>query len=189
MSTATCEERITQPDSPKRSRPPGVAPLFRLSGVARRLQTAAGHAHSSRLGKTKNRQQRGTAGYFSRLLSSDPIQKTKWPSRGTATLLPSVARTGTLCWKFVSKAFLRQKAAKVPKKAAKRKKRASEQRRLSVVSHRFLRLSAISALECARRPCAATTTREEMESAKARRRRGRRGGESSLDLCSHRKVR
>src|SRR6266566_4720586 len=75
MSTATCEERITQPDSPKRSRPPGVAPLFRLSGVARRLQTAAGYAHSSRLGKTKNRQQRGTAGYFSRLLSSVPTAK------------------------------------------------------------------------------------------------------------------
>ena len=39
---ATCEERGTQPDSPKRSRPLRVAPLFRLSGVARRLQTAAG---------------------------------------------------------------------------------------------------------------------------------------------------
>jgi hypothetical protein len=38
MSGATCEERTTQPDSPKRSRPP----IFRLSGVARRLQTAAG---------------------------------------------------------------------------------------------------------------------------------------------------
>jgi hypothetical protein len=54
-----------------------VAPLFRLSGVARRLQTAAGYAHSSRLGKTKNRQQRGTAGYFSRRLSGDPGTKDK----------------------------------------------------------------------------------------------------------------
>jgi hypothetical protein len=28
MSTATCEERITQPDSPKRSRPPGGCAAF-----------------------------------------------------------------------------------------------------------------------------------------------------------------
>ena len=177
MSTATCEERITQPDSPKRSRPPGVAPLFRLSGVARRLQTAAGYAHSSRLERRKIASNAARLDISAGYQAAIRVQKTKWPSRGTATLLPSVARTGTLCWKFVSKTFLRQKAAKVPKKTAKRKKRASKQRRLSVASHRFLRLSAISALECARRPCAATTTREEMESAKARRRRGRRGGE------------
>ncbi len=37
-------------------------------------------------------------------VSGDPVQDTKWLSRGTATLLRqlSFARTGTLCWKIVS---------------------------------------------------------------------------------------
>src|SRR6266699_7299534 len=125
MSTATCEERITQPDSPKRSRPPGVAPLFRLSGVARRLQTAAGYAHSSRLGKTKNRQQRGTAGYFSRLLSSDPIQKTKWPSRGTATLLPASRGPG----RFAGNSSLKLSYGKRRPKFSKKQRKEKRERR------------------------------------------------------------
>ena len=58
-------------------------------------------------------------------------------------MLPASRGPGTLCWKLVSKAFLRQKATKVSKKAAKRKKRPSKQIRLSVASYRFLRLSAI----------------------------------------------
>ena len=122
MSTATCEERITQPDSPKRSRPPGVAPLFRLSGVARRLQTAAGYAHSSRLERRKIASNAARLDISAGYQAAIRVQKTKWPSRGTATLLPSVARTGTLCWKFVSKTFLRQKAAKVLKKSSEKKK-------------------------------------------------------------------
>ena len=68
MSVATCEERGTQPDSPKRSRPPGCAafsPFRRCSSITDRR----GYAHSSRLGKTKNRKQRGMAGYFNRLLT------------------------------------------------------------------------------------------------------------------------
>jgi len=68
-----------------------VAPLFHLfrrcSSIIPPLRD--GYAHSSRLGETKNRRQHGMAGYFNRLLSSDPVQKTKWPSRGTATLLPA----------------------------------------------------------------------------------------------------
>jgi hypothetical protein len=67
MSAATCKERATQPDSPRRSRPPGCAassPFRRCSSITDRC----GCAHSSRLGKTKNRQQRGMAGYFNRLL-------------------------------------------------------------------------------------------------------------------------
>ena len=47
-----------------------VAPLFRLSGVARRLQTASGMRPLSRLGETENRQQRGMAEYFNRLLGA-----------------------------------------------------------------------------------------------------------------------
>src|SRR5882724_4741105 len=67
VSAATCEERATQPDSPRRSRPPGCAafsPLPRCSSVTDRC----GYALSSRLGETKNRQQRGMAGYINRLL-------------------------------------------------------------------------------------------------------------------------
>ncbi len=69
MSKATCEELATLPDSPKRSRPPGCAafsPLRCCSSVADRV----GYAPSSRLGETKNRQQRGMAEYFNRLLGA-----------------------------------------------------------------------------------------------------------------------
>src|SRR5213592_3363014 len=69
MSAATCEERATQPDNPKRPRPLGCAdfsPLRRCSSVT----DHSGYAPSSRLGETKNRQQRGMAGYFNRLLSA-----------------------------------------------------------------------------------------------------------------------
>src|SRR5207253_6481303 len=68
MSAATCEERETQPDSPKRPRPPGCAafpPLRRCSSVT----DLCWYALSSRLGETKNRQQRGMAEYFNRLLA------------------------------------------------------------------------------------------------------------------------
>jgi hypothetical protein len=44
-----------------------VAPLFRLSGVVCRLETSR-YAPSSRLGETKNRQQRGMAEHLNRLL-------------------------------------------------------------------------------------------------------------------------
>ena len=67
MSAVTCEERATSLDSPKLSRPPGCAtfsPLRRCSSVTDRR----GYAPSSRLGETKNRQQRGMARYFNRLL-------------------------------------------------------------------------------------------------------------------------
>jgi hypothetical protein len=67
MSAATCEERATQPDSPKRSRPPGCAdfsPFRRCSSITDRC----GYAHSSRLGETKNRKQRDMAEYTNRLL-------------------------------------------------------------------------------------------------------------------------
>src|SRR6266516_5880382 len=92
-----------------------------------------------------------------------------------------------------SKAFLRQKAGKFPKKRRKAERERRSKGGSPWTSHRFLRLSAISAVECARRPCAATTTPEKMESAQAQRRRGRRGGgldcESSADPCAHREVR
>jgi len=55
------------PDSPKRARPPGCAtfsPLRRCSSVTDRCW----YASSSRLGETKNRQQRGMAEFFNRLL-------------------------------------------------------------------------------------------------------------------------
>ncbi len=57
------------PDSPKRARPPGCAtfsPLRRCSSVIPPLRD--GYASSSRLGETKNRQQRGMAEFFNRLL-------------------------------------------------------------------------------------------------------------------------
>jgi hypothetical protein len=69
MSAAICEERATQPDAPRHSRPWGCAafsPFRRCSSITERC----GYAHSSRLGKTKNRQQRGMAGYFNRLLTA-----------------------------------------------------------------------------------------------------------------------
>ena len=69
MSAATCEERATQPDNPNRPRPLGCAdfsPLRRCSSVA----DHSGYAPSSRLGETKNRQQRGMVEYFNRLLSA-----------------------------------------------------------------------------------------------------------------------
>src|SRR5438093_7509955 len=70
MSAETCEERATLPDSPKRARPPGCAgfsPLRRCSSVI--PPPRDGYARSSRLGETKNRQQRGMDGYFNRLLA------------------------------------------------------------------------------------------------------------------------
>jgi hypothetical protein len=72
MSAATCEERATQPDNPKRPRPLGCAhfsPLRRCSSVT----DHSGYAPSSRLGETKNRQQRGMAEYFNRLLGINPV--------------------------------------------------------------------------------------------------------------------
>jgi hypothetical protein len=41
-----------------------VASLFRLSGGCSSIADRCAYAHSSRLGKTKNRRQRATAGYF-----------------------------------------------------------------------------------------------------------------------------
>ena len=72
MSAVTCEEQATPPDSPKRARPPGCAdfsPLRRCSSVTDRR----GYALSSRLGETKNRQQRGMAEYFNRLLGINAV--------------------------------------------------------------------------------------------------------------------
>src|SRR5437867_7118766 len=68
MSAATCEQRATQQDNPKRPRPLGCAdfsPLRRCSSVT----DHGGYAPSSRLGETKNRQQRGMVEYFNRLLT------------------------------------------------------------------------------------------------------------------------
>ncbi len=67
MSAVTCEEQATRPDGPKRSRPLGCAAfsfLRRCSSVTDRR----GYALSWRLGETKNRQQRGMAGYFNKFL-------------------------------------------------------------------------------------------------------------------------
>src|SRR6266700_3220630 len=58
-----------------------VAPLFRLSGVARRLQTAAGMRTPRALERRKIGSNATWLGIFNRLLSGDPVQKTKWPSR------------------------------------------------------------------------------------------------------------
>jgi hypothetical protein len=72
MSAVTCEEKATPPDSLKRPRPPGCAafsPLPRCSSVTDRC----GYASSSRLGETKNRQQRGMAEYFNRLLGINAV--------------------------------------------------------------------------------------------------------------------
>ena len=70
MSEVTCEEQATTPDSRKRHRPSGCADfslLRRCSSVIPPLRD--GYASSSRLGEAKNRQQRGMAEYFNRLLS------------------------------------------------------------------------------------------------------------------------
>ncbi len=63
------KERATQPDNPKRPRSLGCAdfsPLRRCSSVT----DHSGYAPWSRLGETKNRQQRGMVEYFNRLLSA-----------------------------------------------------------------------------------------------------------------------
>ena len=68
MSFATCEERATPPDGPKRSRPSGCVAFgagLRCSlGQYRKIQPLR-----SRLGQHQNRQQRGVHEYFNRLLS------------------------------------------------------------------------------------------------------------------------
>ena len=68
-----------------------VAPLFHLSGVARRLSPHCGTG--MRTPRALERRKMGSnatwLGIFNRLLSVDPVQKTKWLSRGTATLLPA----------------------------------------------------------------------------------------------------
>ena len=69
MSAVICEERVTLPEIPKRNRPSGCAAfssLRRCSSVADRC----GYAPSSRLGETKDRQQRGMAEFFNRLLTA-----------------------------------------------------------------------------------------------------------------------
>src|SRR5258708_20459819 len=81
MSAVTCEEQATPPDSPKRARPPGCAdfsPLRRCSSVTDRR----GYALSSRLGETKNRQQRGMAEFFNRLLIARKEKRRLPRSRG-----------------------------------------------------------------------------------------------------------
>src|SRR5438105_3404921 len=68
------EELATLPDSPKRARPPGCAtfsPLRRCSSVTDRCA----YAFSSRLGATKNRQQRGMAEFLKRLPILSPVKK------------------------------------------------------------------------------------------------------------------
>src|SRR5438046_5116849 len=72
MSAVTCEEKATPPDSLKRPCPPGCAafsPRPRCSSVTDRCE----YASSSRLGETKNRQQRGMAEYFNRLLGINAV--------------------------------------------------------------------------------------------------------------------
>jgi len=72
MSAVTCEERATLPDSPNGARPPGCAPfspLRRCSSVT----DPCGYASSSRLGETKNRQQRGMAEFLKRLPILSPV--------------------------------------------------------------------------------------------------------------------
>src|SRR6266550_5621668 len=72
MFEVTCKEEATPPHSPKRPRPPGCAAfssLRRCSSVADRC----GYASSSCLGETKNRQQRGMAEYFNRLLGINAV--------------------------------------------------------------------------------------------------------------------
>jgi hypothetical protein len=67
MFAVTCEERATPRDSSTRSRPRGCAafsPLRRCSSVT----DLRWYAPFSRLGETKNRQQRGMVEYFNRLL-------------------------------------------------------------------------------------------------------------------------
>src|SRR6266550_5942758 len=70
VSAAICEKRATQPDR-RRSRPPGCAAAFspfrRCSSIIPPLRD--GYAQSSRLGKTKDRQQLGMAEYFNRILT------------------------------------------------------------------------------------------------------------------------
>src|SRR5947208_16817201 len=89
MSAVTCEKRATPPDSPKRFRPPGCAafsPLLRCSSVTDRC----GYAPSSRLGETKNRQQRGMAEFLNRLLIA---RKEKW--RPLQSRAPQFRHTAT----------------------------------------------------------------------------------------------
>jgi hypothetical protein len=76
------EEQATQPDSPKRTRPPGCTAFSSLrrcsSSVIPRLRD--GYAPSSRLGETKNRQEHGMAEFFNRLLRF-PNPKTQIPDK------------------------------------------------------------------------------------------------------------
>jgi hypothetical protein len=94
MSAATCEEQATLPDSPKRPRPPGCAafsPLRRCSSVTDRC----GYPPSSRLGETKNRQQRGMVEFFNRLLS--PVKENGDPGNhehGDAYIQPHQRAAG-----------------------------------------------------------------------------------------------
>src|SRR6188472_1679043 len=71
MSFATCKERATPPDGPKRSRPSGCAAFARglrcSLGQYRKIQPLR-----SRLGQCQNRQQRGSHEYFNRL--PEPVE-------------------------------------------------------------------------------------------------------------------
>src|SRR5206468_11970352 len=69
MSAVTSEEQATPPDSRDRSRPPGCAAFSSLRRCSS-VTDPCGYALSSRLGGTKNRQQRGMAEFFNRLLSA-----------------------------------------------------------------------------------------------------------------------
>src|SRR6266700_5335742 len=72
MSAVTCEEQAKPPDSPSVLALWGCAafsPLRRCSSVT----DLCGYAPSSRLVETKNRQQRGMAEYFNRLLGINAV--------------------------------------------------------------------------------------------------------------------
>src|SRR5438094_4381544 len=105
MSTATCKGTSNAARQPKALSPSRVAPLFHVSGVARRLQTAAGMCTPRALGRRKKSATTRHGWVFQQApKAATRYTTTKWPSRGMATLLPqlSFTRTGTLCWKIVS---------------------------------------------------------------------------------------
>ncbi len=102
MSTATCKGASNAARQPKALSPSRVAPLFHVSGVARRLQTAAGMCTPRALGRRKKSAATRHGWVFQQApKAATRYTTTKWPSRGMATLLPqlSFTRTGTLCWK------------------------------------------------------------------------------------------
>ena len=65
-------ERATQPDSPKLSRPPGLRRFFTFPALLVDYRPLRVCALLAPWEDEKNRQQRGMAGYFNRLLKQRP---------------------------------------------------------------------------------------------------------------------